>query len=1323
MRFPGSAIRFRAHSTLLTVAVLLSFAPQLRAETWYWVGLTPTEDAKGSLTYQYTTAANWTNSTGAAGVPQTGDTAVLGSTSGGNTPYAFSTTSTDGRYALECILYPGPYAQSINQGNFKLQTGGRGLQYLVNRDSGSNWSGIVLVGDGEGIVNVSNKVDLSMQMRIHKAIAGSTPILVKEGLGRLICFNQNRADYTVPLTKIRRGTLNVTPNGALSSGLEFRFDSAAADARLEIGNPGKYDLILPNGLVSESAEAVGSDHGFTSPNGCAIRFTGTPGANPMVFTGKFYNGCGLGWAPDSETAEFVCSGATSTTTGAFEIAKGTFCLTNGATFTQLSSLRLGTNAVFKVAEGAGALFKVGRLTRTDATSVLKLGPGVELEALALVQPDGSELPRGIYGATSANGSIAVDWIEGDGFVGVGGAVVKHSPAAHLMDDGWYEFGDTNWTHAASTWFQNLPECDFRRFFFPAGSKVRLVGGLLIDSFIEEEVTLDASGCRGIGAMTPQALGTGDFVVPSGCRFWFRSPYAGAGNTLQGDLAMNGSWMINDTTLSMTHAGRFSGTGSLTLYNYWRTFTHTGSWAFKGTVDQQQVGNNVTLRPTAVSGTVAKWYIRGGNASSSATVLTYAPQVAAPLSIADFETQGSGGLAASGTRYGPAICVTSGNTINIAKLKTPANDVTKAMHLCANTTLSGAKPTSGRGIVNVGEVGSSYLYLYPALDLTVGTVTAATTFDCSSFTNVVNSGTFAVTGTCVADAKILANNPQQVPATVTGFGGTTELAGDTWKLVVDFDDLEGCRRTVGADWSYAASGTIEVTWINGAPQAGRYLLLEYPSGSAASDAARWPAHLASGRSSLLSLERTATGLYVVVGQGVSNASFYVDSENGDDAANGLTPQTAYRSLERINAADIWPGDRVFFRRGGLWRGTLTPKSGAEGRPVLYGTYGTGAKPIIQASVAAEAPGFWEATERPNVWRTVSTFAVDVGCVIFNHGEAAGWKVYLQAEVDASEPHRYLYDRTDRRVYLYSEGDPSTKWSSIELALKQHVVNEGSRHDVVYDGLWIRYGAAHGFGGGSVRRLVIRNCDICWIGGGVQEWNGDTPTRYGNGIEFWDNARDCVVEHNRLWEIYDAALTTQGHGDGIVESNIVYRFNTIWNAEYSFEMWTNPKQHTKPALCMDLYITNNTAYNAGVCWSHTQRPNGVNGSHLMFYGHSAPTTNFVIRNNVFCNATEWHSRISTKNNPMITIDHNVVWTDSPSSYCYYATNGYKIYTDFARYQTDLGWDATSTNARPLFVDAEARDFRLLPNSPGARMGPGGAPVGACPRVPASLVLEYR
>ena len=60
--------------------------------------------------------------------------------------------------------------------------------------------------------------------------------------------------------------------------------------------------------------------------------------------------------------------------------------------------------------------------------------------------------------------------------------------------------------------------------------------------------------------------------------------------------------------------------------------------------------------------------------------------------------------------------------------------------------------------------------------------------------------------------------------------------------------------------------------------------------------------------------------------VQARTFHVDAVRGDDAQDGLKPETAWRSLTRVNRASLAPGDQVLFRRGQAWRGQLLPRSG-------------------------------------------------------------------------------------------------------------------------------------------------------------------------------------------------------------------------------------------------------------------------------------------------------------------------------------------------------------------------------------------------------------
>jgi len=98
------------------------------------------------------------------------------------------------------------------------------------------------------------------------------------------------------------------------------------------------------------------------------------------------------------------------------------------------------------------------------------------------------------------------------------------------------------------------------------------------------------------------------------------------------------------------------------------------------------------------------------------------------------------------------------------------------------------------------------------------------------------------------------------------------------------------------------------------------------------------------------------------------TLYVDAARGDDAHDGLKPETAWQSLAKVSRAPLGPGDRVLFRRGQIWRGQLIPGSGDPQGDVTYGAFGEGAKPILLGSAAADRQEDWLQTG-PGLWATV------------------------------------------------------------------------------------------------------------------------------------------------------------------------------------------------------------------------------------------------------------------------------------------------------------------------------------------------------------------
>lgn len=339
------------------------------------------------------------------------------------------------------------------------------------------------------------------------------------------------------------------------------------------------------------------------------------------------------------------------------------------------------------------------------------------------------------------------------------------------------------------------------------------------------------------------------------------------------------------------------------------------------------------------------------------------------------------------------------------------------------------------------------------------------------------------------------------------------------------------------------------------------------------------------------------------------NFYVSAEGNDDN-DGLTPGTAWRSLEKVNEVLLGYADTVRFRSGDIFRGSLVPQSGRNGEPIVYTRFGKGEKPVLEPSWDASDPSDWVKAGR-RLWKCEKPSQDELGNVILDHGaKGCAWKVDNRELLKGKDLH-FCWVRDEKAVYMVSRRNPAKRFSSIELAEKHHVIAENNNHDVVYDGLWLRYGAAHGIGGADVCRIVARNLDISWIGGSTLYFDeGGRGVRYGNGIEFWGNASDILVENCLVWECWDAALTNQSNVPGSVQENITWRNNEIWNSEYSYEYW----QQGEGCRTRNVVFEDNVCRKAGYGWGHRQRWN-PNAAHLMFYDTTADTQDFVIRGNSF------------------------------------------------------------------------------------------------------------
>lgn len=165
-----------------------------------------------------------------------------------------------------------------------------------------------------------------------------------------------------------------------------------------------------------------------------------------------------------------------------------------------------------------------------------------------------------------------------------------------------------------------------------------------------------------------------------------------------------------------------------------------------------------------------------------------------------------------------------------------------------------------------------------------------------------------------------------------------------------------------------------------------------------------------------------------------ATYYVDATNGNDEAAG-SEVAPWKSIRKVNATSLVAGDSVLFKRGEVWREQLKVVSGSAGSPITYGSYGTGAKPIIKLSYALTN---WTSLGN-NLWSSSyggsTVLATNYSHIPFRF-ETNVW--------ESSIPVGNTWAKTadDPKEYTLTCVDNGSSATSIQLYTKNlHVTNQG------------------------------------------------------------------------------------------------------------------------------------------------------------------------------------------------------------------------------------------------------------------------------------------
>ncbi len=313
-----------------------------------------------------------------------------------------------------------------------------------------------------------------------------------------------------------------------------------------------------------------------------------------------------------------------------------------------------------------------------------------------------------------------------------------------------------------------------------------------------------------------------------------------------------------------------------------------------------------------------------------------------------------------------------------------------------------------------------------------------------------------------------------------------------------------------------------------------------------------------------------------------------------------------SLEIAKSKVYYGNDRILLKRGDTFYGSIYFKClNTNSDNVIYiSSYGdlTKEKPIVSGANILYNEGAW--TRKDDIYKI--NLADDknyVGYINkiwepYNIGFFKDEKGNIYGNrKDSYENLINEYDFFCDGDYLYIKcmDNPNKKLGKIVLATKTTLCNIFS--NTIINGIVFQETGAYGITkkDSVIENVLIENCVFKDIGGSYQYENA--TTRFGNGIEFWNDSKNTIVQNCLFKNIYDAAYTLQGSDvtDGFY--NNVCQDNIFINCTYPIEIFCHNNYDTSKCKFEENSIKNNIIINQGKGFGYTSRPDQYQPANLV------------------------------------------------------------------------------------------------------------------------------
>lgn len=399
-------------------------------------------------------------------------------------------------------------------------------------------------------------------------------------------------------------------------------------------------------------------------------------------------------------------------------------------------------------------------------------------------------------------------------------------------------------------------------------------------------------------------------------------------------------------------------------------------------------------------------------------------------------------------------------------------------------------------------------------------------------------------------------------------------------------------------------------------------------------------------------------------------YYINSVTGNDTFNGRSPATAWKTLTKLNATDLNPGDVIHLARGSEWKDEgiflfSRKRAGTAAQPIVFQAYGTGERPTI--------------TSPKNYFNRTQPFSG----VYLGSGSSYITVLDLRIQDAPSGPAVLMTSKTDHLVI-----------AGVEVVRGGAGIGVAGEHQTI------------------VSNYVHDGVMAVDTGDGSKDWGANGITFYGKDIEIaYNRLVNCVApskafgEDGGAFELFSYQPVEEGtlgynyesddirihhnfvdHAKGFMEGA-----GKVKNLKIAYNLYINGENtalvlHVNNVVSdgyMQMRVENNTFYSADA------NPWGYG---LLIQYLKAGSTE----------AEKTKSKIELRNNIWATNSSIDKWTNPLGSNVIHENNLYYFYGSGKFHNDNWKLNASEKLANAKFANPAAKDFRLLSGSPAIDAG---------------------